>query len=187
MPYVGQTLENPITKETIRFRKTGAETAGRVLEIELLLQENGAVPGAHVHPEQEERFYVTEGTLQFRLGREEIVASAGDTVVVPRGSVHAFKNPGSGVARARVEVTPALKMAELLQTTHDLACEGKVTRSGMPKLLHLALFVREYRREVRAPFPPPAVVHAVMAPLAAVARLRGHASRYAPTPAIARA
>jgi hypothetical protein len=50
----------------------------------------------------------------------------------------------------------------------------------MPKPLHLALFVRRYEREVRAPFPPAWVVRVLMAPLAALARRRGHAERYAP-------
>jgi hypothetical protein len=33
---------------------------------------------------------------------------------------------------------------------------------------------------VRAPFPPPAVVRALMAPLAVFGRRRGHADRYLP-------
>jgi hypothetical protein len=53
----------------------------------------------------------------------------------------------------------------------------------MPKPLHLALFVRRFEREVRAPFPPAWMVRMLMAPLAAIARKRGHAERYA-TPAI---
>lgn len=48
---------------------------------------------------------------------------------------------------------------------------------GMPKPLHLALFVDRFRREVRAPFPPAAIVRALMAPLAALARRRGHGER----------
>ena len=50
----------------------------------------------------------------------------------------------------------------------------------MPKPLHLALFVQRFRREVRAPFPPAWMVRAVMAPLAALARVHGHAARYEP-------
>ena len=50
----------------------------------------------------------------------------------------------------------------------------------MPKPLHLALFVGRFQREVRAPFPPAPLVRALMAPLAAIARKRGHAARYAP-------
>ena len=54
---------------------------------------------------------------------------------------------------------------------------------GMPKPLHLALFVGRFRREVRAPFPPAWMVRGLMSPLAAIARWRGHAERYAPAAA----
>jgi hypothetical protein len=67
-------------------------------------------------------------------------------------------------------VVPALDMQELLTTTAELANEGKVLRPGMPKPLHLALFVRRFCREVRAPFPPAPVVQAALAPLAALGR-----------------
>ena len=74
-------------------------------------------------------------------------------------------------------------MEHLLETTVELALEGNVTRTGMPRPMHLALFVQRFRREVRAPFPPAWMVRALMAPLAALARHRGHAERYAPAAA----
>jgi hypothetical protein len=116
--------------------------------------------------------------MKFRLGMRTIVAGAGESVVVPAGRTHKFANGGDTPARARVEVVPALDMEQLLETTVELAHEGRVTRKGMPKPLHLALFVRRYEREVRAPFPPAWVVRVMMAPLAALARRRGHAERY---------
>jgi quercetin dioxygenase-like cupin family protein len=180
MAYSGQTIHNPVSGERITFIQTAADTGGELLEFELELSPDGHVPGAHVHPEQEERFHVLEGTMKFRLGMRTIVAEAGESVVVPAGRVHKFANAGDGAARARVEVVPALDMEELLYTTAELAHEGNVTRKGMPKPLHLALFVRRFRREVRAPFPPAWMVQALMAPLAALARRRGHAERYAP-------
>jgi hypothetical protein len=76
-------------------------------------------------------------------------------------------------------------MEQLLETTVELAIEGNVTRQGMPRPLHLALFVERFRREVRAPFPPAWMVRTLMAPLAAFARRRGHAERYATAPAAA--
>jgi quercetin dioxygenase-like cupin family protein len=175
MAHAGQIIDNPVSGERIEFLRTSADTAGELLEFELTLAADGRVPGAHVHPEQEERFHVLEGTMKFRLGMRTIVAEAGETVVVPAGRVHKFTNGGDGPARARVEVAPALDMEELLCTTAELAHEGHVLRSGMPKPLHLALFVRRFRREVRAPFPPAWMVHAMMAPLAAMARRRGYA------------
>jgi quercetin dioxygenase-like cupin family protein len=180
MAYTGQTIQNPVSGERITFIQTAADTDGELLEIELELAADGQVPGAHVHPEQEERFHVLEGTMKFRLGLRTIVAEAGDSVVVPAGRVHKFTNAGDGPARARVEIVPALDMEDLFTTTAELAHEGNVMRTGMPKPLHLALFVKRFRREVRAPFPPAWMVNAVMAPLAALARRRGHAERYRP-------
>ena len=179
MAFTGQTIDNPVSGEQIIFLQTAADTAGELLEFELSLSPDGHVPGAHVHPEQEERFHVLEGTMKFRMGLRRIVAEAGDTVVVPAGRVHRFANGGDTTARCRVEVVPALDMEQLLETTVELALEGNVTRKGMPKPLHLALFVRRFAREVRAPFPPAWMVRVLMAPLAALASRRGHAERYA--------
>jgi len=178
MAYKGQTIENPVSGERITFLQTARDTGGEKLEIELELSPDGHVPGAHVHPEQEERFQILEGTMKFRMGMRKIVAGPGETVVVPAGRVHKFANGGVEPVRARVEVVPALDMEQLFETTVELAHEGSVTSKGMPKPLHLALFVRRYEREVRAPFPPAWVVRVLMAPLAALARRRGHAERY---------
>jgi quercetin dioxygenase-like cupin family protein len=180
MARTGQIIHNPVSGERIEFLRTAADTDGALLEFELQLAADGRVPGAHVHPEQEERFHVLDGTMKFRLGLRTIVATAGETVVVPAGARHKFSNGGDGPARVRVEVAPALDMEQLLVTTAELAHEGHTLRSGMPKPLHLALFVERFRREVRAPFPPAWMVRALMAPLAALARQRGHHARYAP-------
>jgi len=180
MARAGQIIHNPVSGERIEFLRTASDTDGELLEFELGLAADGRVPGAHVHPSQEERFHVLEGTMKFRLGLRTIRAEAGETVVVPAGRVHKFTNGGDGPARARVEVVPALDMEDLLATTAELAHEGNVLRSGMPKPLHLALFVERFRREVRAPFPPAWMVRVLMAPLAALARRRGHDARYGP-------
>jgi quercetin dioxygenase-like cupin family protein len=183
MAYSGQSISNPVSGERITFLQTAADTNGELLEFELELTPDGHVPGAHVHPAQEERFHVLAGRMKFRRGLRRVVAEAGDTVVVPAGTVHRFANAGDEVARCRVEVVPALDMEHLLETTVELALEGNVTRRGMPRPLHLALFVQRFRREVRAPFPPAWVVRALMAPLAAIARSRGLGERYAPAAA----
>jgi quercetin dioxygenase-like cupin family protein len=182
MAHAGQTITNPISGETITFTQCAADTDGAYLAFHLTLTRDGHVPGAHVHPEQEERFEVVAGTMEFRLGRKKIVAGPGETVVVPAGEVHRFKNGGDVDAQVKVEVHPALKMEDLLENTVRLAEEGRTNRKGMPKPVHLALFVREYAREVRAPFPPAPVVKALTAPLAAIGRARGHDERYAPAP-----
>jgi mannose-6-phosphate isomerase-like protein (cupin superfamily) len=185
MAYAGQVIENPLSGERITFRETAADTNGELLAIDLELSPDGHVPGMHVHPNQEERFEVTEGTMRFRRGREKVTANAGDVVVVPPGVRHKFANAGDERARARVEVRPALRMEELFETTVALAEEGRTTRKGLPKPLDLALFVREFENEVQGAFPPVWVQRATLAPLRWLARRLGRGARYAPRPAIA--
>lgn len=172
MAYAGQTIDNPVTGERIVFRQTAADTNGELLAIDLVLAPDGHVPGAHVHPHQEERFEVVSGRMRFRLGMKKIEAGPGDVVTVPAGAIHKFENAGDEPAHARVEVRPALKMEVLFETTVKLAEDGRTNRKGMPKPLDLALFVDRFEDEVRAPFPPAPVVKATMAPLRALARRR---------------
>jgi mannose-6-phosphate isomerase-like protein (cupin superfamily) len=183
MAHAGQVLENPVSGERIHFRKTAADTGGELLAIDLELSPDGHAPGLHVHPIQEERFEVIEGRMRFRKGLRTAIAEPGDVVVVPPGTPHAFENAGPGEALARVEIRPALRMEDLFETAVALAREGRTTRRGLPRPLDLALFVSEFRDEVRGAFPPVWIQRATLAPLAWIARRRGHAARYAPAPA----
>lgn len=186
MAYSGQTITNPVSGETITFRKTAADTNGEYLEIDLELTPDGAVPGIHVHPHQEERFEVISGRMKFQKGFKKVEAGPGETVTVEPGTAHKFENAGDEKAYVRVTVTPALKMEELFETTVQLAEEGRTNKKGMPKPMDFALFVTEYRDEVVGPFPPAWMQRAAIAPLAALARRRGRGERYsAPRPAIA--
>jgi quercetin dioxygenase-like cupin family protein len=173
-----QIIENPLSGERILIRRTAAETGGRVLEWELLLAPGGRVPSSHAHPEQEERFTVLSGRMKFRVGGRRILATAGDTVTIPPGTVHHFANAGRLPARVVVETRPALEMAELLATAAALAAEQQAAGRALPRPLDLALFMTDFAREVRAPYLPPALAGAVAAALARLARRRGLDARY---------
>jgi hypothetical protein len=80
----------------------------------------------------------------------------------------------------RVRVTPALEMERLFEAAVGLAQDGRVTKKGMPKPLDLALFVSEFKDEVRGPGSPGWLQRATLAPLAHIARRRGRAEGYAP-------
>ena len=74
MAHTGQTLENPASGDLRTFRQTSANTRGELLAIDLELPANRRVPGGqHIHPKQEERFQVVEGTMRrtrtWRRGR----------------------------------------------------------------------------------------------------------------------
>jgi mannose-6-phosphate isomerase-like protein (cupin superfamily) len=169
----GQTLENPASGERITFRQTSADTGGELLAIDLELPANRRVPGGqHIHPKQEERFQVVEGTMRFKMGRKRVVAGPGEVVVVPAGQKHDFANIGDDGALVRVEVRPALKMEQLFETAVGLAEHGRTMLGGIPRPLDLALFTQEFQDEVQGAFPPRWLQRIVLSPLAWLARRR---------------
>jgi quercetin dioxygenase-like cupin family protein len=176
----GDTIENPVTGETVRFLQTAADTDGELVEIEVTIQRDGAVAAAHVHPSQSERFEVIEGTLEFRHGRAKVVAGPGDVVTVEPGTVHSFRNAGETDARFRCEVRPALQFERFLETMFGLAADGKTNTKGMPSPLRLATIANAHFDDVRLPYVPAFLQKAALASGAAVGRLAGFAPTYEP-------
>ena len=176
----GQTLVNPVTKETLVFRTTSADTNGASVVVEAYVEPDGAVAAAHVHPGQEERFEVLAGELEFRVGKKTIVACPGDTVVVPAGTPHRFRNTSTETAHFVCEVTPALGFEQLIETMFALAADGKVNRKGMPNPLRLAVIARHHFGDVRLPFPPAWLQWLGLAFGAPFGRVLGYGPTYTP-------
>ena len=69
----------------------------------------GMMPYLHFHRDQEEAFYVLEGTIEYTRGAETIVAPAGTMVQIPIGVPHRFRNfSADAPARHLALVTPGL-------------------------------------------------------------------------------
>jgi mannose-6-phosphate isomerase-like protein (cupin superfamily) len=84
------------------LKASGAMTGGAFEVIEYV---GPAVPPPHVHREHDEAFYILDGVFRFVLGRDEVEASAGATVIVPRGTRHGFETQPGG--RALLFTIPA--------------------------------------------------------------------------------
>lgn len=173
-----QVITNPLSGEQITIRATAADTGGRVLEWELVLAPGGKVPSSHAHPEQEECFTVLAGQMRFRVAGRRVIAGPGDTVRIPPGTVHHFANAGRVPARVAVQTAPALSMQGLLETAAALATDQHAAGRRLPRLLDLALFMRDFEQEVRAPYLPAALVRAVIRPAAWLAGRCGLDARY---------
>jgi quercetin dioxygenase-like cupin family protein len=86
--------------------KSSAETTdGRVAVIEHYAPQGAGSP-LHVHRNEDEWFYVTEGELTFWVGGETIEASAGSFVYGPRNVPHTF-SVTSAEARFLLVTEPA--------------------------------------------------------------------------------
>ena len=174
----GDTLENPVTGETVTFRRTSAQTDGELVEIEVTVQPGGGVAAAHVHPFQSERFEVLEGTLEFRRGRRKRTATAGDVVIVEPGTVHSFRTVGETPASFVCEVRPALQFERFIETMFGLATSGKTNKKGMPSPLRLAVIANAHFDDVRLPYVPAFAQKAALVSGAALGKLAGMQPTY---------
>jgi mannose-6-phosphate isomerase-like protein (cupin superfamily) len=74
----------------------------------------------HVHHEDDEAWYVLEGTLRFRIGDEEIEAGPGSAVLAPKGMPHAYGNARDEPARYLLVMTPKIRaLVEELHAPRD--------------------------------------------------------------------
>jgi quercetin dioxygenase-like cupin family protein len=174
----GDTIHNPVTGERVTFLAASADTDGEAVVIETLVQPDGFVAAAHIHPSQSERFAVAEGTLGLKVGGEKLTLGPGDVAVVEPGTPHKFWNAGDEPARFVCEVRPALQFESLLETMFELAADGKTNRKGMPNPLRLAVIAKKHFDTVRLPFPPAWIQAAGLAVGAPLGRLLGYEATY---------
>ena len=153
----GDSIANPVTGETVTFQRTSADSDGELVIAEVTLEPGGSAAGVHVHPNQTETFRILDGTVGFRLGRERLFATTGDTVTVKAGTAHTFWNTSESRARFVCEIRPALGFERLLETMFALARDGKTDRRGMPHPLRLAAIANHHHDDLQLPIVPPSV------------------------------
>ncbi|WP_045234809.1 cupin domain-containing protein [Deinococcus pimensis] len=187
----GDTLENPVTGELVSIIEAPSDTNGRRLIVEGVIRPGGAVAGAHVHPDIDETFTVLRGRIGLRLGHRKLIAPLGERVRCPAGTVHDWWNAGDEDAVVRVEITPGDRFLQMAANLFGLAQDGRTNAKGMPNFLQLVVFAQEFQDVLTfVEGPPPAVLKAVTAVVAPVARLlgyRGSYPRYVHQPRLTRA
>ena len=67
----------------------------------------GGGPPPHIHEMEDETLYILEGKCNVQIGEQNLVASPGDFVFLPRGTMHAFRNDGPDTLRLILTFVPA--------------------------------------------------------------------------------
>jgi mannose-6-phosphate isomerase-like protein (cupin superfamily) len=89
----GEGRDYPMGRIRALFKADGSETAHAYSISEWWLEPNTRGPGAHVH-EEDDVFFVIEGTMSFLLGDQWMDAPRGSFVLAPAGVTHDFENRG---------------------------------------------------------------------------------------------
>ena len=94
----------PTGDGTLTF-KVSAEQTGGVFAFGYATTEPGGGPPPHTHSLEDELFVILEGTFEFTVNGDKVIANAGDVVFSPRGNQHTFKNVGTTVGKSLLVVT----------------------------------------------------------------------------------
>jgi mannose-6-phosphate isomerase-like protein (cupin superfamily) len=91
----------------LMVRKAGGDdTNGQMAVIEARTPPDYGPP-PHIHANEDEAFYVLEGTVEVLSGGDQFVAHPGSFIYSPRGTLHTFHVTGDGPGRLLVITTPA--------------------------------------------------------------------------------
>jgi quercetin dioxygenase-like cupin family protein len=178
MSKAGDVHENPVTGERVVVRIGAEEGHGELLVADLYIRAGGAVIGEHVHPAIEERFTVLGGRVGFRLSGRVTIAEPGVKVCVSPGIPHDWWNAGNEEAIVRVELRPGSRFEAMILNAFGFAQDGKVNKRGMPNLLQLAVFAREFDDVLQFTRPPRIVQRVLFGLLTPPAQWLGYRGSY---------
>lgn len=88
------------------FLITGEQSGGAFFAMEALVPPAGGPP-PHIHRREDETFYILDGECSVRVGDKTLLASSGDFICIPRGTLHCFKNEGARTMRMILTFVPA--------------------------------------------------------------------------------
>jgi mannose-6-phosphate isomerase-like protein (cupin superfamily) len=121
MAEMGDVISNPAARMTLRLLQTAGSTDGELLEMEATYEPGSIEPPAHFHPAQDERFEIRSGTMRARVDDIERDLGPGESIELPRGTVHAMWNAGDEPVVLVWQTRPALRTEEFFETVAKLA------------------------------------------------------------------
>ncbi len=105
-----------VTLNILDIKISGSDTENDLAVFEQTgLTPNGGPP-LHIHPNQDEWFYVVEGEYLFQVGEDKYQMKIGDTIFLPRNVQHAFVQL-TEKGKMIVSYLPAGKMEEFFAVT----------------------------------------------------------------------
>lgn len=111
--------------------------------------------GNHVHPGQEESFVMLSGVLDVLVDGRWRRLQQGESVRIPKGTIHGWRNSTEAAARATNTHDPGLRTQEYWERMENLIRAGKVTgMTGLRSGIYLSLHAMQFRREVVIVSPP---------------------------------
>jgi oxalate decarboxylase/phosphoglucose isomerase-like protein (cupin superfamily) len=88
---------------------------GADLSVARMTLKAGACAERHGHPNCNEVIHLIQGSVEQSVGDEQVAMQAGDTVFIPRGSLHRSRNVGRGEAIMLVSYSAGERIYEAVR------------------------------------------------------------------------
>ncbi len=119
---------SPFEGDKFFCKVSSKDTAGDLYIFDSTRLHEGGPP-LHVHPDQDEWWYIISGEYMVKVGDEIYHTKAGDCVFGPRGVPHTFAKVGEVESKLIMLFQPAGKMEEYFEA----AAAGKVAKMSAEK------------------------------------------------------
>jgi quercetin dioxygenase-like cupin family protein len=149
MAFKGELIHNNKTGQTLEFITTSNDSNGKLLEMCATYKPHSKEPPLHYHPMQDEQFVILEGEMCVRMNGKVITLKQGDSINIPRNTIHSMWNNSDKKAVVRWSAMPALKTEYFLETLMELSNNNKTNNQGKPSLWKSAQLALKYRNELR--------------------------------------
>lgn len=116
----GEGRQLTVITDSVTIKATTADTGGLYALYETVTPPAGGCP-PHAQRYDDEALFVIEGRYAVLVGEEQVELGPGGYAFIPRGTVHAFTNPGSEPARMLVLITPGGIHEQFLDEVADRA------------------------------------------------------------------
>jgi quercetin dioxygenase-like cupin family protein len=108
----------------LRFLQDKDSTGGSLDLFEMTVPHQGRMPVAHYHRDWEETVYGLSGIITFTIAGEPRRIGPGETLFIPRGTVHGFSNDSGADAVCLSLLTPGVLGPQYFRELSALAAKG---------------------------------------------------------------
>lgn len=108
-----------VNRNVLDVKISGSDTSGDLAIFEQTSLSQGMGTPYHVHPLQDEIFYVLEGNYRFKVGEEKFKLTAGESIFLPRKIPHAWTQE-SASGKMIVILQPAGKLENFFVTMANI-------------------------------------------------------------------
>lgn len=131
----------------LRFRQTKEGTGGALDLFEMTVRPNARMPVPHLHESWDETILGLTGVTRWTLSGRAVELGPGESLFIPRGAVHGFRNDAPEAATCLCILTPGVLGPGYFRELADLVAGGAPDPTRMGEVM---------RRHGLVPVPEPA-------------------------------